>query len=249
MEHWRIVALEFFLTFVFLVFEFYFGWSSSHLVTWILAGFTLAGGMLIALPWPLRLSIPPVGLVLLMFLVVAPFLPPNETEFHGWLTPGNLPSPKVPNQCADAASIPDTLSVFLGSNVQLIPAARTTSDVITANGDSLLSFQRTPDGIAVTATVYDEQGTVVTVVHNEFERATGGASFRMERPDRHSLTVYDRWNKPVFGVTFLNPSAISVTGVFRHPPSGAILTITADYLRCIVTFHASCFGSAELCKF
>src|SRR6266852_2043362 len=105
MEHWRITALELFLTGIFLFFEFYFGWPASHVVTWLLMTITFAGSITIVVP---RIGIVLGVLVLLIGVPITFILPPMplpETETHGWLLPANDPTPS--NGCTNKRIIPD----------------------------------------------------------------------------------------------------------------------------------------------
>ena len=170
-------------------------------------------------------------IILLAGAIAQPFLPPNETEFHGWLTPGKETSPPLADSCT---LVPvGAWRVYAGlSSVFLQEGTRI---VIVSTGDAppftpLLWVDKTEKGIAITGDVSDENGTVVRLERNEFTRSEFN-SFRISRPDQHSLTVYNRFDEPILIVKFLNPSAIYVTGSLWYRNGGAV-KITDDYFTC-----------------
>ena len=55
-------------------------------------------------------------------------------------------------------------------------------------------------------------------------------STRKKRPDKSTLVVYDHSDKEVLRLIFLNRSAISITGIFRHQHVAAPVIITTDFM-------------------
>jgi hypothetical protein len=126
-ENWRITAWELFATIISSVLGFYLLWPVSHQFFWISATIAVAVSLALIFPWRYGL---PLGLVsLILGVVVLPHLPPNETQFHGWLTPADDPTP--PSPCGPIP--PETLGVFLGSS-ETIGAARVASIAVRPAG-------------------------------------------------------------------------------------------------------------------
>lgn len=152
--------------------------------------------------------------------IIQPFLPPNETEFHGWLAPANDLMPKE-NACS--ASIPvDAVAIMLGdSGVWTTGSALR---VVKACNHDLLSLSRKNQRLAITATIFDGK-ILAQIVNNEFFLNPNNL-FRMERPDRHTLIVYDQEGDQRLYVRFLNQRAIRILGKLEYPNCPSRLEIT-----------------------
>jgi hypothetical protein len=239
MEHWRITAWELFATVVFLVLEFYFLWYASHRITWIVATVTVAVSLLLVFPWP-------VGLVL-FFLAVGVggitffYLPPNETEFHGWLVPANDPNPAIPPPCKPS---PDATLVYLGSSLALAPNDLNEIRVVVCHGDNLLEVRRREDGgLDVDAKIFDEHDRIVAVVERGEFTINKNNVFRVKHPDRHTLEVIDQHNQTALHIKFLNPRAIYVTGIFIRGTDRMTVGDTELVINNVVHWHGGCLGN------
>jgi hypothetical protein len=148
----------------------------------------------------------------------------RETEFHGLLIPSTEPTP--PNPCKDPPP-KEALLLFLGKSLMF--AGRSPFPAITIANEPLLIIERTPDGIFLTVTIRSQDGRVVAqVIKNEFH-INPNNYYRMERPDRHTLAVFDQQGNPALSVKYLNPAAIKITGIFQaqgRPP----VIVTEDQL-------------------
>ena len=108
----RIGTSGFLLSVVSLAFNYSFGWVSSHFAVCIWLTVTIAHAVVVYFPSVYGVST--AVAVLLLGLLISHFLPPNETEFHGWLTPGNEPTPSE-NACAPSIP-PGSIAVLLGDS-------------------------------------------------------------------------------------------------------------------------------------
>jgi hypothetical protein len=46
---------------------------------------------------------------------------------------------------------------------------------------------------------------------------------RTKRPDKSTLVIYDKSDKEVLNLSYLNPHSIKISGVFLHPPSAPVI--------------------------
>lgn len=165
----------------------------------------------------------------------------KETETHGFLIPGNTPSPELPG-CLPPSR--EAVTLHFGSSVGFLTEFSRQS-IITVKGESLLSFDRSPKGLRVSANIYDENGMVASLRDNEFN-ITPSNYHRRERPNQHTLIVYDRWGKKVLDVHYLNSSAIRVLGIFRSPKLKSPIVIDEEALTMPYThISANCLGNAK----
>jgi hypothetical protein len=87
---------------------------------------------------------------------------------------------------------------------------------------------KTGDGLAVSAKVFSQDSRIVAeVVDNEFH-INPNNFFRRERPDKHTLIVYDQQGREALNIRFLNPSSVRVSGIFFHPNRATPLVISQD---------------------
>jgi hypothetical protein len=194
---------------------------------------------------------------LTIFLIIAAlifqhFLPPNESDFHGWLTPDSLSTPPPPDSCsASQLALPNTLHIVLGNNLFYITAEQKTVDILSVNGVPILQFRRRPNGLALSGKIYDRQGAIVVIENNEFQRSKTN-SFSMKRSDRHTLTIFDPWDAPVLYIHFLNPSTIYMTAKLYYPSdTNGNMEITPDGFSCFsnsIKMGGACLsGGSAIC--
>jgi len=101
-------------------------------------------------------------------------------------------------------------------------------DVIKIEGaQPLLTIENHKTGLGVSASIFDDQGIIAEIKDNEFQ-INKQNSFRIERPDTHTLMVYDRWAKLVFKIEYINREAIQIIGTFFHPRESGVLEVRSD---------------------
>ena len=156
---------------------------------------------------------------LFAFYLVRQTSPPRvpETELHGLLVPANDLAP--PTRCPPGP--PDALNVFFGSSVSW--ATMFPLRVVNIGGENLLVVNKTADGLAVSAKIFSEDTRIVAeIIDNEFH-INPNNYFRRDRPDKHTLIVFDQRGRQVFNIRFLNPSTIKVSGIFYYPSSRPVI--------------------------
>jgi hypothetical protein len=135
-------------------------------------------------------------------------------SLQGWLIPGRDPTP--PNECS---SLPDkgNLTVILGD--WAAAADKFPMNVIRVNNDVLLKLDRNAKGqLSISADIYDSDNNLVTEIVNNRFTIFAPKVFEHPRKDLSSLSVIlSRDKEEVLSIRYLNPTAISIQGVFRHP--------------------------------
>ena len=166
----------------------------------------------------------------------------------GLLVPADEPDPPLPDSCYRLQGVPsDALRVYLGGN-----GAYATTDhvtVLTVKGTDLLDLRRTPNGLAINAKTFSEDGKIIAeVIDNRFY-VNPGNFFRMEKPDTHSIIVYDTSDRKVLDIRYINSHSVKVLGIFQVP--GAPPLIVGERELSFGGLHAteSCFAGEHLFAF
>lgn len=159
---------------------------------------------------------------------------PNPNQ--GWLTPGNDPMP--PSGCKNIP--PNTWRIYYGgSNTAIVPRGGEVR--VVQLGELLLWFESAPlgDRIAISAKIYSEDGLAAEINQNAFTKNTN-LTFPSDDMGPHRLVVRDKWGDTVLDVTYLNPSAISVKGVFRSRRGAKVVIDDKGLTDGRSTFDGSC---------
>jgi hypothetical protein len=143
---------------------------------------------------------------------------PAETETHGWLTPGGQPAP-ANNACQRFAPSRTQRDFFLvlGTSGILLPyrGSWQKAAALRACGHDLLWVERKGDELAVDADIYD--GRILAQLRGGEFRLNPNNMFRRERPDRHTLVVYDQMGRERLRVRYNNARSVTLTGIFEYP--------------------------------
>jgi hypothetical protein len=139
---------------------------------------------------------------------------------EGELTPANEPSP----QHGCRLNPPDALMIYfgMGAAASYAPANFTNHTIIKIGGHDLLSLNHDPKGVTVSAEIFDPDGILVEIDHGKFHIYRTD-SVKHQRPDVHTLLVYDKWNNKRLAVRYLNSHAIDVSGTFFYPGYKTVL--------------------------
>ena len=157
------------------------------------------------------------------------------------LLPANDPDPpnivaakeKVPNMRGDAV-----MKVILGSNI-----GYTSKDmwvVLRLSGNDLLTMHRDKNGILINAKIFADDGKILAQIKDNEFFINEKNSFRIERPDTHTLIVYDLQAEQALNIQYLNPTLIRVFGIFRYSDS---LLVATDGSVILSNSH---FGGMEI---
>lgn len=141
----------------------------------------------------------------------------NEYELslpEGWLTATNEPSPPHTN-CMQNPT--DAVFIYFGTAaVSYAPSGFTEHTVVKIGGHNLLSLNQGPQGVTISAKIFDPDGILVEIDHGHF-KVYRSDFVKREHLDTHTLAVYDKWNNERVRVRYLNPLAIGITGSFFYP--------------------------------
>lgn len=142
---------------------------------------------------------------------------------QGLLVPGDEHDPRGPPICPVFPS--GALKVFLGKSAAWSSADEVT--ILRIKGTDVLSLVRTPNGMAIQAKTFSEDGRLVAeIVDNRFY-VNPANFFLMKRPDAHSLVVCDKQGREVLNMRYLNPHSLRILGIFQVPGSPRVV-ITND---------------------
>jgi hypothetical protein len=163
----------------------------------------------------------------------------------GLLLPGDEPDPPLPTSCYRVHPVPPSaLRVYLGGDAGYRTGDQVT--VLTVKGMDLLSLRRTSNGLAINAKTFSEDGKIIAeIIDNRFY-VNPNNFFRMEKPDSHSLIVYDIRGTKVLDIGYINSHSVKVLGVFQVP--GAPPLIIGESELSFGGFHSvgSCYSGAKL---
>jgi hypothetical protein len=136
------------------------------------------------------------------------------------LSPGNAPMPiDIAKVAPEIPISANTLFVFFGNN-SVAWGTEMPHTILTMGREPMIVIDRVPNSNKLVLSVlriFDDRGNIIARVDDEgfwVENST-----RNKRPDPGTLTVFDHSDKEVLRMVFLNPRAISVTGIFRRPQS------------------------------
>jgi len=148
-----------------------------------------------------------------------------EEQLQDLLMPANEPDPQ--HRCKDIP--PDAFKIFMGGNLSWSnPNNEVTA--LSIDGQDIIVLSEEPEGFFLSAILYREDRRVVArIVRNKFE-INPNNFFRIGRPDRHELNIFDKDNRRILHVRFLNETAFIIEGSFYGPKRN--IKITQDELIC-----------------
>jgi hypothetical protein len=216
------------------VLDLWFVWPISHV--WAL----VLGGLVIAIHF--ATSSMRVGsrvffcsLLTVFMLIAIYFLPPDETSTHGFLTPGDDPSPRGP---CDESRYPLSDFVYFGGN-EIVIDPNVETGILVVGGHEIPSFLSTERGLRISGDIYSESGLLAHITNNEFT-INPNTTFRTERPDRHTLIIRDNAGRENLRIRFLNKRAIKVTGRLFFPGMNPILVTDTALFENGATLSGNC---------
>jgi hypothetical protein len=139
----------------------------------------------------------------------------------GSLTPDNKTNP-------NSISIPPkALCLLLGNSVAYSSSFPHT--VIEVGTEPLLVINKQGNNVTITAKFFSRDGKIIAELKENQFYINQNNSYRMVRPNDHSLIVYDEQTNEALNVYFLNPRAIKLTGRFYFPRHHPII-ISEEWL-------------------
>lgn len=173
----------------------------------------------------------------LTIVVIRNLSPPEmpETELHGYLIPAKDPSPKTP--CKKRP--PNAVTIFVGGNAVWI----TDSPVVIVRVDDvdLLTLNNASNGLSISAKVFSDDSKIVADIENNEFSVNPNNYFKVKRPDKSSLIVYDQQARDVLNIRFLNPANIRVSGIFNAPNQKPVIIDDEKIFR-PSQFTGNCWG-------
>jgi hypothetical protein len=136
----------------------------------------------------------------------------------GVLYPGNVPRPPV---SCPAPIDPSDFMVLLGDNAYL--GKNFPRTLLSLRGEEIIVADQTPEGALTLRAlrVFDSKNEIIARID---ERGFWiHPNSRKLRPDRSTLIVYDSDDRQVLNLRFLNPTTISITGLFRSRGSAVLI--------------------------
>lgn len=140
---------------------------------------------------------------------------PSETPISGVLIPASEPVP--PNQCDEMSGVPSDAVVLLLGNVSAY-TVRFPMVVLRVGKLNLLTIKKNSSGgLALSAKVFSRDLRIVADLEDNEFHVNPNNYFKIKRPNRSTLTVYDQQGNVAIAVRYLNPRVIRVTGTFCSP--------------------------------
>lgn len=143
-----------------------------------------------------------------------------EPAQEGVLKPGNERVPNALKIPANAIAV-----LFAGGTAWTIGNSFT---VLKLAGRSVLSVERTREGLLINAEVFSPNGQIVAEIQKNAFLLNPNNYFRKVRPDWHTLRILDLQNQEVLNVDFINGSYVRIDGIFSS--SGQAVRATPDFL-------------------
>lgn len=162
-------------------------------------------------------------------------------QIVGVLTPNNKPTP--PNPCGSIP--PNALVLFLGDSASYTTAFPHT--VIEVGQEQILIINKEKDKITLSAKLFSRDGKIVAELKDNKFFINPNNYFRIDRPNFHTLIVYDQEAKQILNVEYINPSVIKFLGIF-YLPNRLPIIINEDWQEfgTRLRLSACCFGENKV---
>jgi hypothetical protein len=189
-------------------------WPTSHLIALLIAVVGISAVVYAEAPiiwWFVCTAM--LAVIAWAFYFIAPPIPPEETQEHGWLEYASIQN--------------DAIITLLGNNVVFSDKPRKFTALTVGHCPVVLIDHSHGNKLFVDADVFNSSGYLaVRIQSNEFHLIPTQIAFGT-RPDRSTLTVTGPKGEELFWIRYLNPKAVQVRGVFaceNHRP----ITVTDD---------------------
>jgi hypothetical protein len=163
--------------------------------------------------------------------------PTSETK--GVLIPDNATTP--PYDCG--AVPPDAMIIFLGNSVayQINPFP---INIFTVAGQSFLSIDKIKDNLYISAKIFSYDSKILAEIRDNIFYINPNNYFRIERPNKHTLVVYDQQSRKVLDIYFINSKSVKILGIFNIPNRIPIVIEEEKQKIEGGTYEKNCFGHA-----
>ena len=140
-------------------------------------------------------------------------------QTSGELIPGSKPTPHELPCIADAS--PTDLILLYGNCASYTDKFPHT--VIRVKDQALLAVGKKDNGITISGRFFSRDNRIVAELKDNRFFVNPNNYFRVERPNKHSLIVYDQQGNQALNVEYLNKSAIKILGRFYFPDRPPII--------------------------
>jgi len=161
-------------------------------------------------------------------------------EISGKLTPGSKPMPR--NICPTIPA--KAIALFLGNSVAYSSSFPHT--VIEVGNEKLLVINRKNNKITISGKFFSRDNRIVGELKDNQFYVNPNNYFRIERPNGHSLIVYDQEGNQAINVDFLNLSAIKLLGRFYLPNRPPIIIDEDRQTIGGLKMSNNCFGESKV---
>lgn len=134
-------------------------------------------------------------------------------QTSGVLLPGSKPLPQEP-ACIVNASSTDMVLIY-GNCASLID--NFPHRIIEVKGQTLLTVGKKDKGLTISGRFFSKDNRIVAELKDNRFFVNPNNYFRIERPNKHSLIVYDQQGNQALNVEYLNVSTIKILGRFYFP--------------------------------
>jgi len=143
-------------------------------------------------------------------------------QLSGILTPDKKPTPPSPY----TGDIPkNAVALYLGNSVFYTDKFPHT--VIEVGKEQAIVINKKEDKITISAKLFSRDGKIVAELRENKFYINPNNYFRIERPNEHTLIVYDQESNQILNVEYLNPYVIKFLGRLYFPNHMPII-ITED---------------------
>jgi len=159
-------------------------------------------------------------LTIVFFALTYDCSPDPDEQIHGLLMPANDPDP--PHRCKGIP--PDACKIFLGGNLSWSIGSKQVI-ALRIDGYDMIRLTEGVGGYFLSAELFREDGRPVARIVNNQWQINPNNYFRLDRPDRHELNIYDKNDQRVLRVRYLNETTFVVEGVFHGPETKVVATL------------------------
>lgn len=115
--------------------------------------------------------------------------------------------------------------------------------VLAIGGKSVLSLDRKDGSLTVSAKILSEDMRIIAELRENRFYINPNNYFRRERPDPHTLVVYDQQGRQVLNVRYMNKRSIKILGSFHSPGRPSIVIQEDHQVIGGLMMSRNCFGN------
>ena len=89
--------------------------------------------------------------------------------------------------------------------------------------EDVVTVHSTGDGLTISARVYSADGRIVADIENNEFTVNPNNYFKIKRPDRSTLVVYNQTDEECLNVKYVATRYLTITGIFYKPGRGKLV--------------------------